>query len=338
MYFPIISSFFLILLFSLFFCLSSRNWFGVWLGLELNIISFIVLAIAEKGLRNREASIKYFLLQALGRGILFIGFTLSYLLKGSWGLIIEFDFQSLLILIGLRIKLGVAPFHFWVPSVINALGWESALVLSTIQKIGPLFFLLYLSSFSLRKRLIIISIIRVVVGGRGGLNQTQVRALLGYSSIRHIGWIIRIGIVSLYYSLSYFLIYFIRAISLFRVLIRLDNNKVKNFYFKDNINILIFYLILLSLGGLPPLLGFFPKMIAFNLLIQTDFFLVLFVLITGSLIRLFYYLRLFFNSFLNRFFFVKQGNVLLFSGAHILLRLIFILFFFGSIFILELIY
>lgn len=322
---PTVSSFFFLLCFSIVFCLSSRHWFGVWLGLELNIISFIVLIINAKRLNSRESSIKYFLLQALGRGLFLFGFMLSYIRAGFWGLCLGRELRSIFILVGLGIKLGASPFHFWVPRVINSLSWGNALILSTFQKVAPLLFLLYLSSFKITIPLVVLGVSRALVGGLGGLNQTQLRSLIGYSSINHIGWIIRVSLVSLYFSVFYLFVYLLNVVLIFWFISKIDINKFFSVSLatKDGqIKKSIFYLCLLSLGGLPPLLGFFPKIMALSLIIDQDLILVCLLVILGSVLSLSYYLNLFFIRCITGFSAFKQTDIFIFYKTDLYIILV----------------
>nr|AAR13389.1 NADH dehydrogenase subunit 2 [Phoronis architecta] len=309
---PIMSTFFFLLCFSIFFSLSSSHWLGVWLGLELNMLSFIVLMMSSENLSASESSIKYFLLQALGSGLFFTGCIFSYLFNGLWGVGLILNKESLLIMCGLGIKLGSAPFHFWVPSVMNALSWSNSLLLSSFQKIIPLMFLINLYSYSASLVVILMGALGALVGGAGGLNQTQIRSLLGYSSISHVGWVVSISLISLYFSVFYFMIYLVSVLVVFIFLIKLDINSMKAFQVSVSETVLnkgIFFLALLSLAGLPPLLGFFPKMVGMMLMVEGNFLLLVLFLILGSVMSLFYYLNLFFSSYIISTMESKQCNV-----------------------------
>lgn len=332
---PVISSFFFILCFSIMFCLSSSHFFGVWIGLELNIISFVVIIISNKIARSRESRIKYFLLQSLGRGLFLLGFILSYINRGMWIVFLRENFSSLFILSGLALKLGSAPFHFWVPSVINSLNWSNALILSRLQKVAPLMFILYLISSEVSYFLVFMSSIGVLIGGLGGLNQRQFRALIGYSSIGHIGWVIRVRIISIYFSLYYFLVYLFRILVVFLFFIKININRLKylylNFKSLDRIKFL-FFISLFSLGGLPPLIGFFPKILALNFLILNNVVFLSILIILGSVISLSYYLRIFFIRRINNFLMRKQINIFFFMEVEFLSIFFFrVLFLFGFV-------
>lgn len=266
--------------------LSASHWLMIWVALELNIISFIPLIIFSSWHQETEASIKYFLFQALGS---------SLLLLGSYSPSFFF-----LIILGIIVKLGIAPFHYWFPSVINSISWPICLLLTTWQKIVPLFLLITVSMTLSSSICIAIASLNTIVGGIGGLNQTQIRPLLAYSSIRHIGWIIAASPVSSFIRMSYFLVYTLTSITLFLYLFFLNSRTSKLFSsttLANFINIFTLTLLLLSLGGLPPLTGFLPKWLVIASLdsLVTPVFLIL-----GSLINLFYYLNICLSSALSK--------------------------------------
>lgn len=280
--------------------ISSFNWLYVWMGLEINLISFIPLIISSSVDIETERRLKYFLVQALGSGLLLFG-SLVYI---NYPNCLILDWMSTyIILFSLMIKLGMAPFHFWLPHVMSGIRWISCILLSVWQKVGPLFVLssfIYYSSFYIN----LICGLRAIIGGLGGINQTQIRVLLAYSSIGHIGWIF----ASIIYSFSLFLIYFLvyRLINLSIILlIDFASLKMTNLIRVKGLSIfiiIILCLLFLSLAGLPPFLGFFPKWIVIIKLIEDQIYLLRLVLIFGSLINIYYYLNIFFNIFINSFF------------------------------------
>lgn len=274
--YPYISLFSSTLIFRSLLALSSSHWLMVWASLEVNIISFIPLVTISTWSSETEAAVKYFLFQALGSSLLLLrSFT---------------PFLSFLLIFAMIVKLGMAPFHFWFPSVINSVTWPLCLTLSTWQKIAPLTILLSTSSSSLM--FITLASINALVGGFGGLNQSQIRPLLAYSSIGHIGWIIGVSIFSPWVRALYFLFYLVHSLILFGYFWVFNITSLKNFSSSSNFSpstILVISFILLSLGGLPPLAGFIPKWIAISLF--TTPFMPLF-LILGSLINIFFYLNI----------------------------------------------
>nr|ABW82637.1 NADH dehydrogenase subunit 2 [Pista cristata] len=283
---PYSSLFYLTLLSGIMISLSSNNWIAIWLGLELNMYSFIPLLLQSNLNQEKEAAIKYFLIQALASGILILSM-----------INITSSYSSLLLLISLMIKLGLAPCHFWFPTVMSALSWKMCWILSTIQKITPL--ALATQTFLLMNPLFVsFSIVcSSLIGGFGGLNQTQMRAILAYSSINHLGWMMAGTLNSITTTLIYFLGYMIIVSSIIQNMMATQSFSVNPNIFKIQPHI-FFSTSLLSLGGLPPLFGFFPKLFVLNSLLSTNspFILLSVILIFSSTLSLYYYLKIIFNT------------------------------------------
>lgn len=279
---------------------SSLNWIYVWMGLEINMISFIPLMISSQTILETERALKYFLVQALGSGLLLLG---VFLYRMSLYLNSQLLRCSYLLMFRLIIKLGIFPFHYWLPHVIGGSRWITCFIISVVQKIAPIFVLFNL--FRMYRAVIgFLGGLGSLIGGLGGLNQSQLRFILAYSSIGHIGWIVICRMLSYRLFLIYFSVYRIINLRIIIVL-RKYNLKSLDIIRSKNISIFFFFVlsfIFMSLGGLPPFLGFYPKIIVINIRIMYGYFLILFVLVLGSLINIFYYLNIFFNLYLNSYF------------------------------------
>nr|BDI12967.1 NADH dehydrogenase subunit 2 [Abarenicola claparedi oceanica] len=265
--------------------LSSNNWFTIWMGLELNLYSFIPLMMSSNNNQEKEAAIKYFLTQALGSGALLLGMTTAH----------QNNFTTALIFLALLLKTGMAPLHFWFPSVMMSLSWPMCMILSTIQKLAPMSIMITTTNSS-PNSIMIVSGLSALWGGLGGLNQTQLRAILAYSSIGHMGWILAASLYSTSLSFMYFATYIVMLTPIMLTLwsshLKANNQPSTNLLMKPSLMIL-----LLSLGGLPPLLGFFPKLLVLYSLINLNMFPLAIILIMGSTINLFYYMKIFYSSF-----------------------------------------
>lgn len=196
------------------------------------------------------------------------------------------------------LKSGAAPFHFWFPEVIEGLSWFNGLILITWQKIAPLI----LISYNFCYNFFIISIIlSILIGSLGGLNQTSIRKLMAFSSINHLGWILLAIINNELLWITYFLLYSLLSISIIIIF-----NNFKLFYFNQIFNISIInpiikfliFLNLLSLGGLPPFLGFLPKWLVIQNLTSINQLFILTISICLTLITLYFYLRLSYRIFI----------------------------------------
>lgn len=272
------------------------------MGIEVNLISFIPIIINKNNNFSSERIISYFLIQSISsanflfRSLLIISLTKWFNLIAIKNIIILF-----IINISLLIKLGAAPFHFWFPKTIKGLNWINCFILRTWQKILPI---ITLSYCFISKLLILIASIRVIIGRIMGLIQTSLQIILTYSSISHIGWILISLILKLNIWLIYLIIYsFLNyiLISFFKILNIYTLNQI---YSNKNSNFIKYFIIfnLLSLRGLPPLLGFIPKWLVINLIINRNLILITFILIMMSLINIYFYIRITYTYFILNFF------------------------------------
>nr|YP_003204733.1 NADH dehydrogenase subunit 2 [Bivetiella cancellata]ACF04826.1 NADH dehydrogenase subunit 2 [Bivetiella cancellata] len=298
--------------------ISSVHWLGIWGGLELNLIGFLPVLVHQKNMLESESGVKYFIVQALGSSFLIFGSLLVYNLSYTWEIPMSLGVMGKLglfvMISGLCMKLGIFPFHFWLPSVMAGLSWISCMILATWQKLAPLFLMMILFELKEYYWLVIVlclmSGISSLVGGWGGMNQTQVRSLLGYSSISHLGWMLFAMIHGEFIMKIYFMVYVATSICIFLSLMYLNIGMMKNLSTLKNLHFsqLSVMVMLLSLGGLPPLLGFVPKWYLISLSFNGSYSLFVFMLMFGSLLSLFYYLSLFFSIFLglkNGYMFAK---------------------------------
>lgn len=281
-HYPYINLFLLTLTSRTFIALSSSHWLIIWMSLELNIISFIPLLASSNWFQESEATLKYLLFQAFGSTLILIR--------------VFHPLFYTLALFGLLAKLGAAPFHFWFPSVIKRVPWSTAFLLITWQKIAPLILLIF--SFSSQKQIILsVGIVSALVGGLGGLTQTHFRALLAYSSIGHMGWIIATASFSPFVSFIYLTFYIFISIPIIWASFITNIQSIKHVNTPHLITLSIITLpCVLSLSGLPPFIGFIPKLIALTTF--SSIFVPLF-LILGSLINLSYYLNFFFSFYIS---------------------------------------
>nr|YP_011002937.1 NADH dehydrogenase subunit 2 [Optediceros sp.]WPR14855.1 NADH dehydrogenase subunit 2 [Optediceros sp.] len=333
--------FFLIMVFGTFFSISSPYWLGIWAGLEVNLIGFLPLLVYQKKMSESESAVKYFIVQAMGSSFLMFGSLVMYNLLFTWEV---FDIKNVMLgavflFCGLFIKMGLFPFHFWLPGVMAGLSWMSCLMLATWQKIAPLFLLCVLlledMNFMIGLIFCLLSVGSALIGGLGGMNQTQLRSLLAYSSIGHLGWIVFVCFCSSWAMKVYLIIYISISIGLFMNLWYANFDSMKNLNkFIENFNIMSLLVMLLSLGGLPPMLGFISKWVVMSVSVSNVLWGFVFMLILGSLMSLFYYLSLFFSVFFVSYknksltFYVNSKNNSLLVG-NVLLNL------FGGIFLIS---
>lgn len=267
--------------------ISSSSWFGGWVGLELNIMSFIPLITLKINSYFSEAALKYFLIQALGSALFIYARCISVSFR---------DLIYTLTLFALLLKLAAAPFHFWFPQVAEGLHWPQMFILSTIQKLAPIILISYLTTNTILIKIISISaILSALIGAWGGFNLTSLRKILAFSSINHISWmLIAISIRDTFW-LTYFIFYSIISLSVIATFFSIQAFSL-SIIIQSSQNTTLYTLIIslniLSLGGLPPLSGFIPKWIILQIIINTKLFFALFFLLISALITLYFYLRI----------------------------------------------
>nr|YP_010968367.1 NADH dehydrogenase subunit 2 [Satarupa monbeigi]WNO18667.1 NADH dehydrogenase subunit 2 [Satarupa monbeigi] len=297
--------FFLILMLSTFISISSNSWMGCWIGLEINLLSFIPLISNSNNLLSSETTIKYFLIQSIAS----INFLFTILLKMI--LIKNFEinnFFSILINSSLLMKMGSAPFHFWFPNIIEGMSWLNCFILMSWQKITPMILL----SYYLNKNfLMMIMLMNTIIGAIGGISQTSLRKLMSFSSINNLGWMMFSILISESLWLMYFILYSF-LISIMCFMFHIMNIYFINQLFIFNMNFLMkFFLFInfLSMGGLPPFLGFFPKWMIINFMIFNKFYIISFIFLMMSLITLFFYIRIIYSCILFNYLKLKWFKI-----------------------------
>nr|QJT43377.1 NADH dehydrogenase subunit 2 [Dorysthenes granulosus] len=275
--------------------ISSYSWMSMWIGLEINLLSIIPLLSEQNNLYPSESALKYFITQALASAILLF----SIILNLNISEYPQFpNMPSMMILnSALLTKMGAAPFHAWFPEVMEGLNWNNSIIMLTWQKIAPMTLMMY--NPQMTTFLTSIIIMSTIIGGILGLNQISMRKILAYSSINHIGWMISSMLNSQSIWVIYFLTYTVITLNIVLILKSLNIFYLKQLLNSLNFNkTLKFFFILnfLSLGGLPPFLGFFPKWITINSLVQNGFFTLSVILIVFTLVTLFFYLRITFSA------------------------------------------
>ena len=282
--FPFQSFFIQNLILRTLFVISSQSWFSVWCGLEYNLISFIPILITSPSTKSTESAIKYFVIQAIASIIL--------LLTAIITKIVAISNLHIFIVISLIVKVGVAPFHQWVPNVISAISWFRLFLILTWQKIAPIFILSASTQSSYSTFLVISAGLSSITGGLGGINQTQIRHLIAFSSIGHIGWVLISAIISPLLLFTYFFVYIINLLPLVTLLNSLsvsNFSRARNIILIDKHNASLIFILFFSLGGLPPFLGFAPKLIVIKSILNAFPIVILLILIIGSLINIYYY-------------------------------------------------
>nr|YP_009176296.1 NADH dehydrogenase subunit 2 [Gorsachius goisagi]ALI31244.1 NADH dehydrogenase subunit 2 [Gorsachius goisagi] len=280
--------------------ISSNHWMMAWTGLEINTLAIIPLIAKPHHPRAIEATIKYFLVQASASALVLFSSLMNAWFTGQWDITqLNHPTSCLLLTTAIAMKLGLVPFHFWFPEVLQGSSLTTALLLSTVMKLPPVTILL-LTSHSLNPTLMTtLAIASAALGGCMGLNQTQLRKILAFSSISHLGWMIIIMIYNPKLTLLTFYLYSLITIT---VLLTLNSTKTLKLstmmtsWTKIPALNTTLLLTLLSLAGLPPLTGFLPKWLIIQELTKQELTTTATIIAMLSLLSLFFYLRLAYYS------------------------------------------
>nr|UFZ13242.1 NADH dehydrogenase subunit 2 [Platychauliodes sp.] len=278
--------------------ISSNTWLGAWMGLEINLLSFIPLMINMNNLLSNESALKYFLTQVLASSILLFS-VLIFFMKSSFFYSFNFNSISQIMLnSALLLKMGAAPFHFWFPSVMETMTWFNCLLLMTWQKMAPLMLLTYCFQYNY---IFSIAMVSMIMGSIGGLNQLNLRTLMAYSSINHLGWMLTSMMISESLWLNYYIFYMIISMIMVLFFMSFKIYHMNQMYSMFSFNPILKFMMLinlLSLGGLPPFLGFMPKLMVITLLTEMKMFFLVFIMVMTTLITLFFYLRISYSAFM----------------------------------------
>nr|BBD20513.1 NADH dehydrogenase subunit 2 [Cyrtodactylus tigroides] len=170
--------------------MSSNHWLLAWLGLELNTLSILPMIIKLHHPRSTEATTKYFLVQATAATLILLASITNTWQTGQWTISHMTPTTTLLTTSAIMLKLGITPMHLWYPQVLQGTTMGTELTISTWQKLAPLT-LLYMTQPALNPTILLaLGLCSALVGGWAGLNQTQTRMILAFSSIAHMGWLL----------------------------------------------------------------------------------------------------------------------------------------------------
>nr|YP_010173872.1 NADH dehydrogenase subunit 2 [Trematomus eulepidotus]QSJ54538.1 NADH dehydrogenase subunit 2 [Trematomus eulepidotus] len=273
----------------------SSHWLLAWVGLEINTLAILPLLVRTHPPRSGAAAMKFCLIQAGGAAVLLFAGVTNAWLTGQWG--IQQATSPLFIgimTIALALKLGLAPLHSWMPEVFQGLDLNTGLILATWQKLAPLALLFQIQPAN-SPLLILLGLASTLIGGWGGLNQTQLRKILAYSSIAQLGWVILVVQFSPSLSPLAVLVYIIAAAATFIILKLVKSTNINMLaisWAKSPALVAMAPLVFLSLAGLPPLTGFMPKWLIIEELSKQGLAPAATLAVLAALLSLYYYLRL----------------------------------------------
>nr|AAT08569.1 NADH dehydrogenase subunit 2 [Bipes tridactylus] len=278
----------------------SSHWLLAWAALELNTMAILPLLTQAHSPRTAEAATKYFLIQTAASTTLLFSSTTNAWFTGQWSISqLTTDPTNTMMALALLMKLGVAPLHAWLPEVMQGTSTTMSMVIATWQKIAPFLLLYTISHNTYTTMLLPIALLSTTLGGWGGLNQTQIRKMMAFSSIAHLGWAIATLTFNPALPLLALTMYFIMTTNFFSLVLTTSTKTIKDSassWSSSPHTTLLMLLSLLSLGGLPPLSGFMPKMLIMKELIEVNLTFTATAMAMTSLLSLAFYVRLAYST------------------------------------------
>nr|UFA47487.1 NADH dehydrogenase subunit 2 [Babyrousa babyrussa] len=283
----------------------SSHWLLIWIGFEMNLLAMIPVLMKNFNPRATEAATKYFLTQATASMILMMAIIINLLYSGQWTITKMFNPTAMTMMtMALAMKLGLSPFHFWVPEVTQGISLQAGLLLLTWQKLAPLSVLCQISQSINTNLMLTMAMLSILVGGWGGLNQTQLRKIMAYSSIAHMGWMTAVLPYNTTMTILNLLIYITMTLAMFMLLIHGSTTttlSLSHTWNKMPIITSLMMIILLSMGGLPPLSGFMPKWMIIQEMTKNESIIMPTLMAMAALLNLYFYMRLAYSSSLTMF-------------------------------------
>ena len=305
--------------------ISSNDLISMYLGIELQSLSlYVVAAIRRDSLKSAESGVKYFVLGALSSGILLYGCSLVYGFSGATNfqeiqnnlssidqLNLGLIFGLIFILVGLAFKISAVPFHMWTPDVYEGAPTSITAFFAIVPKVSAvaLIYRFCLEPFKdfyseWSQIIIFLSIASMFLGAIAAISQKNIKRLLAYSSIGHVGYML-IGLASANAAgikgvSIYMTIYVAMNIAVFSIILSLKRNdkfieKINDFSSISKQKPLIslsLAIIMLSMAGIPPFAGFFAKFYIFSAALESDLIFLAILGVVSSVISAFYYLRI----------------------------------------------
>nr|ALC76372.1 NADH dehydrogenase subunit 2 [Dixonius taoi] len=275
---------------------ASHHWLLAWIGLELNTMSMLPLIMHPTHPRSTEATTKYFLIQATSAALMLFASTMNAWQTGHWTILhTTSPLTTTIAVMAIMMKLAIAPAHLWYPEILQGTTLTTALIISTWQKLAPLAILYMMMNHLPTQTLLLLGLLSALIGGWSGLNQTQTRKLMAFSSIAHMGWLITALSLNPSLTTLSLMTYLIMTTTVFLMLHTSTTKSLTDSgttWTHSPLTLTFTMLTLLSLGGLPPLTGFMPKLLILNELTEQKLIPLATTMALASLPSLAFYTRL----------------------------------------------
>nr|YP_011010160.1 NADH dehydrogenase subunit 2 [Hermatobates djiboutensis]WPW46684.1 NADH dehydrogenase subunit 2 [Hermatobates djiboutensis] len=280
--------FFTMMIMSTMMVMSSENWISMWMGLEINMMMFIPLMMKSKNKKSPESKMMYFLIQSMSSMVFLMTIIANPMMMYSE---MTSEMMKMIMVASIAMKMGAAPFHMWFTEIITKMSWNNSMILMTWQKIAPMSIMTMIYQ---EKMITMIAIISTMIGAIGGINQTSIQKIMAFSSINHMGWMLIILNSESEIWLKYLMLYSIMVIMIMKSMEKKSiqfMNQIQSIC-KNKMEKMNIMIMMMSLGGMPPMMGFLPKWMAIQSMMNKKMMLIMMIMIMMSMITLYYYLRM----------------------------------------------
>uniref|UniRef100_UPI0030DF17D7 NADH dehydrogenase subunit 2 n=1 Tax=Ayyaria chaetophora TaxID=1291247 RepID=UPI0030DF17D7 len=287
-----------LLIFSLILSISSDSILVLWMSLEMNLFAFLTTLVYKEMKKIEESLMIYFIMQTISSNI-FIFSTIMMKMN------LLYNYFILLMMTSMIMKLGLFPFHFWMISSVEKMSWTSCMILLTIQKMIPLIILM---SFVHYKMFSILLIFNSLILSITGLMTLSLRKILTYSSLNHLTLMMFSTILSKKIMKMYFMLYLFMSVITMKIFETYNMNFILQTFLsskEDKFLLMSLTMVFLSLIGIPPFLGFLPKLLILMKMIETKLLLMTLVYLFSSVISSFFYIRVFMTNLIMNFSMTK---------------------------------
>nr|BAJ24452.1 NADH dehydrogenase subunit 2 [Pulchriphyllium giganteum] len=277
------------LVLSVMISISASSWLTAWMAMEINLMSFMPMMMTKNSLPSKEASLTYYVIQTMASMLLMMSIITKTVL-------ILANLYDMMIISALMMKMGVFPFHFWLPKTMEGLSWNNCLLMMTIQKMIPMMLMSTLINNNMTTMMMLL--MSVMVGSIGGMNQTSLRKMMAYSSVSNNGWMMLAMMISQTTWLLYFVLYSIMTFIITSTMKTYNNyhiNQVSSMNESPGTKITLL-MNMLSMSGLPPMMGFLPKLLVIQASIMKMQMTLLLMIMMMTMITIYFYLRVMFTS------------------------------------------
>ena len=304
---------------------SGQNMLTLYVGLELLSLSlYALVALDRDNAKATEAAMKYFVLGALASGMLLYGMSMVYGMTGSLNIVDinnalmnESKIHAVLVLglvfivAGLAFKLGAVPFQMWVPDVYEGSPTAVTLLISSVPKLAAFAFIIRMLVQALptlvvdwQQMLVIMAVLSIVIGNITAIAQTNLKRMLAYSTISHVGFILY-GLMSasmngFVYAMFYVVSYVLMTLAGFGIILLLSRkgfeadqlDDLKGLNQRSPWHAFLMLIVMFSMAGVPPTLGFYAKFSVLQAALEAGYLWLVVFAVLMAVIGAFYYLRI----------------------------------------------